>query len=182
MKARCLFLLAFLVFAGAVRAATIEQLAADPQLWPTEVTVTAATGTWRTCTTADPCFPSTVATITAFPGARPVTRPDDETVASDGDPLDQKIVRPASGCPETLRGVATSCTELPTTMLGDAGETSTTATGSGAIVTTAVPVAPSLVAVIVAAPVETPVTRPLAETVATCVLFDENETDCPIST
>lgn len=146
------------------------------------VTVTAATGTWRTCTTADPCFPSTVATMTAFPGARPVTRPDDETLASDGDPVDQKIVRPVSGCPDTLRGVATSCTELPTTTLADAGETSTAATGSGATVTTAVPVAPALVAVIVAVPAEIPVTRPLDDTVATCVLLDENETDCPVST
>jgi hypothetical protein len=146
------------------------------------VTVTAATGTWRTSTTADPCFPSTVATITAFPGARPVTRPDAETLASDGVPLDQKIVRPVSGCPDTLRGVATSWTEDPTTILGDAGVTSTAATGSGAIVTSAVPDAASLVAVIVAVPVEIPVTRPLADTVATWVLLDENEMDCPVST
>jgi nucleoredoxin len=43
MKAHHLFLPLLLLFLAAARAATIEQLAADPQLWPTEVTITAAT-------------------------------------------------------------------------------------------------------------------------------------------
>ena len=163
-------------------------VAVNTTVWPTTivavggVTVTVATGTTRTATVADPCFPSTVAMITAFPAARPVTMPDDETVASAGVPLDQKMVRPVRGCPETFLGVAISWTVLPATMLDDAGVTSTATTGSGAIVTTAVPNAPSLVAVIVAEPAATPVTRPEDDTVATALLLVENETVCPVST
>ena len=40
-----------------------------------------ATGTDRTVTIADPCVPSTVATMTAVPGAIPVTAPNDDTLA-----------------------------------------------------------------------------------------------------
>ena len=62
------------------------------------------------------------------------------------------------------------------------GETSTLATGTAVTVTSAVPVLPSLVAVIVAAPMATAVMRPAEETVATLVLFDENVIGRPEST
>src|SRR6266540_2004013 len=57
-------------------------------------------------------------------------------------------------------------------MLAVAGVTATEATGTGAAatVTAALPLWPSLVAVIVAEPAVTPVTRPLALTVATALL------------
>src|SRR5207253_8318057 len=53
------------------------------------------------------------------------------------------------------RGVAVSCTVAPCGTLADAGVTVTDATGTFDTVTTAVPLCPSLVAVIVAAPVAT---------------------------
>src|SRR3990170_3549648 len=49
-----------------------------------------------------------------------------------------------------------------------------------ATVSAAVPLFPSLVAVIVAAPSATPVTRPLDDTVATAVLFDVHVTVRPV--
>jgi hypothetical protein len=72
-------------------------------LWPATVatvagvTVTVATGTGRTVTDADPCLPSTVATMTALPGLNPVTMPDEDTLASDGVLLAHVTVRPVSG-------------------------------------------------------------------------------------
>jgi hypothetical protein len=51
------------------------------------------------------------------------------------------------------------------------GVTVTLATGSAATVTVAVPDAPSLVAVIVTVPAETPVTSPELDTVAICELL-----------
>jgi len=59
-------------------------------------------------------------------------------------------------------------------MLGVAGLTVTDATGTTATVIAALPLRPSLVAVIVALPAATPVTSPLAETVATpAALLDQ---------
>src|SRR5207253_2988091 len=59
-----------------------------------------------------------------------------------------------------------SCTAPPTDMLGALGLTVTDATGTLDTVTAAVPRCPSLAAVIVTDPTATPVTRPLADTVA----------------
>src|SRR5438093_11079204 len=58
-------------------------------------------------------------------------------------------------------------------MLAVAGFTVTEATGTFVTVMVAVPLLPSLVAVIVAEPAATPVTRPLLLTVATAVLLLE---------
>jgi hypothetical protein len=69
---------------------------------------TLATGAWRTSTTAEPCFPSTEAIITAVPAARPVTRPDAETLATVGVPDDHTMVRPISAVPAMFFGVAVS--------------------------------------------------------------------------
>jgi len=70
---------------------------------------------------------------------------------------------------------------LPTLTLADAGLTVTEATGTSATVIAAVPLWPSLVAVIVAEPVTTAVTRPLASTVATAVLLLDHVTTRPVS-
>jgi len=63
--------------------------------------------------------------------------------------------------------VAVNCTVCPTCMLAEAGLTTTEATGTEVTVIAAVPLFPSLVAVIVADPAATPLTSPFAETVAT---------------
>jgi hypothetical protein len=64
-----------------------------------------------------------------------------------------------------------SCTACPTVTLAVAGLTVTVATGAGVTVTAAVPLFPSLVAVIVAAPAATPRTTPVALTVAIAALL-----------
>jgi hypothetical protein len=77
--------------------------------------------------------------------------------------------------------VAVAC-EVPTAVIefGER-ETFTEATGTGSTVIDDVPVFPSLVAVIVAPPTETAVTRPELLTVATAVLFDDQLTTRPVS-
>src|SRR5207247_8474348 len=78
--------------------------------------------------------------------------------------------RPVSGAPPASFGVAVSCTVPPTSTLGAAGLTVTVATGRGAgaaTVASTLPLLPSQVAVIVAAPAAIPVTRPVLLTVAT---------------
>src|SRR3989442_10605014 len=67
-------------------------------------------------------------------------------------------------------------------MLAEAGLTLTEATGMGFTVTAALPVFPSLVAVIVTALAATPVTSPVGDTVATAGLLDAQVTDRPEST
>src|SRR2546422_10123406 len=64
-------------------------------------------------------------------------------------------------------------------MLAEAGLTVTDATGTRFTVTAAVPLCPSLVAVIVAAPAATPVTSPVEDTVATVGALDAQVTDRP---
>src|SRR2546425_11085648 len=67
-------------------------------------------------------------------------------------------------------------------MLAEAGLTATDATGTFVTVTVAEPLLPSLVAVIVAEPAATPVTRPLPLTVATAALLVAHVTVRPFST
>src|SRR2546427_11343153 len=62
-----------------------------------------------------------------------------------------------------------------------AGLTLTDATGTGFTVTAALPVFPSLVAVIVTAPAPAPVTSPVEVTVATAGVLDAQVTDRPDS-
>jgi len=68
----------------------------------------------------------------------------------------------------------------PTVKLAVAGLTVTEATGTLVTVTVAVPLCPSLVAVIVAEPAATPVTNPLAETVAAAALLVAQVTTRPL--
>jgi hypothetical protein len=64
--------------------------------------------------------------------------------------------------------------------LAIAGVTVTEATGTFVTVMADVPLFPSLVAVIVAEPAATPVTNPLAETVATAALLVAHVTTRPL--
>src|SRR3989454_874371 len=124
-----------------------------------------------TVTVALPLCPSLVAVIVAAPAAAPVTTPLELTVATEVLLLDQDTARPDSGAPFASLGVATSCTAPFTCNDAVAGLTLTDATATFATVTLAVPLCPSLVAVIVAEPAAAPVTKPLPVTVATDVLL-----------
>src|SRR3989442_1232291 len=145
------------------------------------LTATEATGAFATVTVAEPLFPSLVAVIVAVPGATPVTSPLADTVAMPGLELVQVTARPASAFPAASLGVALSGVVPPTTTVAVAGLTTTEATGTLDTVTATVPLWPSLVAVIAAAPTATPVTKPLAETVATALLLVVQVTTRPLS-
>src|SRR3989442_543257 len=125
------------------------------------LTVTDATGTVLTVIVAVPLCPSEVAVIVAAPAVTPVTSPLALTVATAGLLLAQVTVRPLRGLPFASLGVAASCTVWPTCTDAVAGLTVTDATGTVLTVIVAVPLCPSEVAVIVADPAATPVTRPL---------------------
>jgi hypothetical protein len=123
-----------------------------------------------TVTLALPLFPSLVAVIVVEPAATPVTSPVALTAATALLPLAQITARPERVLPFASLGVAVSCTVCKTWMLAVAGLTVTDATGTWVTVTAALPLFPSLVAVMVAEPAAFPVTSPLALTVATAVL------------
>src|SRR5437899_2256885 len=146
------------------------------------LTVTEATGTLDTVTAAVPLCPSLVAVIVTAPTATPVTRPLAETVPTAPLPVVQVSARPLSTLPPASLRAAVSCTVPPTYMLGAVGLTVTDATGTIATVTLAVPLCPSLVAVIVADPTATPVTSPAADTVAIAVFELVHATPRPVST
>jgi phage terminase large subunit-like protein len=131
------------------------------------LTATDATGGIVTVTVAVPLFPPLVAVSVAVPAATPVTNPLPFTLATPGALLAQVTTRPVSTLPAESVAVAVSCTVPPTRILGAAGVTATAATGMIVTVIEAVPLLPSLVAVSVALPAATPVTSPLAETLAT---------------
>src|SRR5439155_25222860 len=102
--------------------------------------------------------------------ATPVTSPLAETVATAGLLLLQLKVCPARVLPAASVATPASCAVPPTARLAVLGVTATVATGAGAVavtVTAAVPLFPPLLAVMVTEPTVTPVTSPLAETVAT---------------
>src|SRR2546422_955903 len=134
-------------------------------------TLTEATGTCTTVMADVPLCPSLVAVIVAVPATFPVTSPLELTVATEVLLLAHVTVRPDSGFPVASLGVATSCTVCPTWIAAVAGLTLTEATATLETVMLAVPLCPSLVAVIVADPIVTPVTSPLPSTVATEVLL-----------
>src|SRR6266550_698112 len=130
-----------------------------------------------------PLCPSLVAVIvTGPPAATPLTSPLPFTLAI-ALLLDcQVTTRPVNGLPFASLGVAVSCTVLPTATPAVAGVTVTDATGTGVTVMAAVPLWPSLVAVIVAEPATLVVTSPLLLTVATVVLFEAHVTVRPVKT
>src|SRR5437899_2345974 len=120
---------------------------------------------------AVPLCPSLVAVIVAEPAAIPVTRPLALTTAAAVLSLDHVTARPERVLPFASLGVAVSCTVLPAATLAEAGETATEATATSVTVIAAVPLCPSLVAVIVADPGARPVTLPLTSATATEVLL-----------
>src|SRR5258708_18985381 len=120
-------------------------------------------------TAALPLCPSLAAVIVAAPAVTPVTKPLPFTAATAGALLAHVTTRPERALPLASLGVAVSCTVWPTPTLAVAGDTATEATGAGtaATDTSAAPLWPSLVALIMAPPTATPVTTPLLSTVAT---------------
>src|SRR5437016_12181344 len=129
-----------------------------------------------------PLCPSLVAVMVAEPAATPLTSPLPLTVAADVLLLCQVTVRPTSGLPFASLGVAVRCRRLPADTVPDAGVTVTEATGMCTTVMAEVPLCPSLVAVIVADPANTPVTRPVAFTVAAEPLLLDQVIDRPVRT
>jgi hypothetical protein len=106
--------------------------------------------------------------IFAVPALTAVTRPVDDTVAKKGLLVLHAIARPVSVPP--LASSVTALASAVSTAVSVLGVrvTATVATGIGVTVTVALPVFPSLCAVIVAGPAPTAVTSPLvAFTVAT---------------
>jgi len=145
------------------------------------LTATDATGTLLTVILDEPLCPSEVAVIVATPAATPDTTPLELTVATAVLLLDQLMTRPESGVPLASFGVAVSGTVCPTCTLADAGATATDATGALLTVMLALPLWPSLVAVMVAEPVATAVTSPLEPTVATAPFELVHATLRPVS-
>jgi hypothetical protein len=147
------------------------------------LTLTDATGAAVAVTVipAVPFLPSLVAVTIAGPAATPVTRPLPFTVATPVLLLAHVTTRPVRAFPFASRSVAVSCAVCPTGTLASVGATLTDATGGGGTVTVAVPLCPSLVAVIVAEPAATPVANPLALTVAWPALLLAHVTTRPDS-
>jgi hypothetical protein len=159
-----------------------------PPTWTLAVagdTVTDATGVALTVIADVPVFVSLVAVIVAVPGATAVTSPEVETVLMPVLLELQVTIRPVRMLLFASRVVAESWAVEPTNRLAVDGDTVTDATGTeaGALTVIAdVPVFVSLVAVIVAVPAATAVTRPDAETVLIPVLLELHVTARPVST
>src|SRR2546427_5728475 len=128
------------------------------------LTVTEATGTLVTVMAAVPLCPSLVAAIVAEPAATPVTNPLAETVATAALLVPHVTTRPLRAVPFASFGVAVNWVVVPTVTPAAAGLTVTEATGTFVTVAAAVPLRPSLVAVIVAEPAATPVTKTIRRT------------------
>jgi hypothetical protein len=149
-------------------------------------TVTLATGpgTDETVSTTPSLCPSLVAVIVVLPTVSVVTSPLLFTVATAGLELLHLITRPVSTLPEASEVTAVACAVPPT--VTDAGDSDTvtlvTGTGAAATSSTALPLRPSLVAVIETAPTLTAVTAPLLFTVATAVLELLHTMARPVST
>lgn len=153
----------------------------------TETLSTAAGGWGFTAMTALPLFPSLVAVIVALPAPTAMTTPSFETDATWGALLAQLTTRPERTLPDELRAAAERMVVLPTMRLALPGVTLTESTGTGGAgggaltVICAVAVRPSLAAVIVATPADTPVTVPLPSTLAICGALDTHVTVRPLS-
>jgi hypothetical protein len=131
-----------------------------------------------------PLLPSLVAVMVTTPSFFGFTTPDWVTIAMLLALVSHRMGRPVRTLPAASFGVAVNVMVLPFGIVAVGGVTATLATGAGAggavTVTLAVPVLPSLVAVIVAVPAETPVTTPVDDTVA-LELLDVHVTTRPVS-
>jgi len=90
--------------------------------------------------------------------------------------------RPVSTLPAESFSVALNCAFAPTASVSFFGATVTVDTGTRVTETADVPLLPSLVAVMVAEPGATAVTRPEPDTVAAAVALDDHVTVWPVST
>src|SRR2546429_39054 len=155
-----------------------------PTCMPAEagVTATEATETGVTLTDDVPLCPSLVAVMVADPVATAVTTPLPLTRAIVVSLLDHVTACPDKTLPLASLIVAVSCAVCPTDTVADDDVTVTEATGAFVTVTAAVPLWPSLAAVIVAEPAATPLTRPVLLTVAAAVLLLDQVTVLPVST
>ncbi len=126
-----------------------------------------------------------VAVIVAVPTDTPVTvsvpRPLDESDATDGLSIAHATDAPDMVAPEASLTVAESCEVCPTVMLTLGGATVMLAGVWAPTETAALPDLPSLVAVIVAGPTATPVTRPVLSTDATVASDVDHVTTRPES-
>src|SRR5205823_6688859 len=103
------------------------------------------------------------------------------TVATAGALLDHVTTRPVSVLPLESLTLAASCTVPPTGRLAEGGLTTIEATGTRITVMVEVALFPSLVAVMVVEPAATPVTKPVALTVATAGAVLAHVTTRPLS-
>src|SRR2546422_7909660 len=124
------------------------------------LTVTDATGRLVAVIAAVAVALSHAAVMVAVPAATAVTSPVPFTVATPPLLLVHVTVRPTRTFPFASLGVAVSCVVCPTIKLAVVGLTVTEDTGTLLTVTVAVPLCPSLVAVIVAEPAAIPATSP----------------------
>src|SRR5437588_385918 len=163
-------------------------VAVNCTVWPTGtladagVTATEATETGVTLTDDVPLCPSLVAVMVADPVATAVTTPLPLTRAIVVSLLDHVTARPDKTLPLASLIVAVSCAVCPTDTVADARVPLTAATGAAVTATTAVPLWPSLSAVIVADPAATPLTRPVPPTVPAGVFLLDQVTVLPVST
>jgi hypothetical protein len=144
------------------------------------LSVTDATGRSVTVIVAEPLLPSLVAVTVAVPVATPATRPPVDTVATPERFEIHVTIRPVSTLPFASLATTTSCFVDPTDKFADSGLTVTDATGTLLTATAAVPVFPSLVAVIVTAPGATADTSPVEDTVATAGALEAQVTGRPV--
>jgi hypothetical protein len=130
--------------------------------------VTVATGASCTVTDDTPVFVSLVAVIVAVPGPTAVTNPFASTLAAVTSLELHVTKRPVSVFPPASFVTAVSCCVgvIPRTRLSVGGVKVTVATGTGFTVRVALPVLPSLIAMICTVPGATAVTTPEVETVA----------------
>lgn len=144
--------------------------------------VIVATGARATATGVVVLCPSLVVVIVVLPALTPVTRPVEETVATDGALDVQVSTRPVNTFPLPSFVTAVSIAVPPTSKFALVGVTVIDATGTFDTVMVAVPFLPSLVAVIVALPTPTAVTSPVvASTVATDAELVDQVTMRPVS-
>jgi len=140
----------------------------------TDTVATGACGGAATATAALADLPSTVAVIVVLPCETPVTRPVLDTVATVGFAEDHVGTRDGSTLPAPSNAVAVSCVVPLTCRFDEVGVTDTEAAVTAVAVKLDWPAMPSVVAVIVAVPAETAVTRPDAVTVATAGALEGN--------
>lgn len=134
-----------------------------------------------TINVAEPLLPLDAAVIVTEPACDAVTRPLEETVPMEVLELDHEIGIPVTTFPAPSLSVAESCCVLPAARPSDPGVIATVATEPAPTFIDAVALFPSDVAVIVAPPTCTPVTRPLVETEATLLLELCQATARPVS-